>query len=167
MVFLWCDTVIPHYYGWGHTVRLDLTVNTINGASTRTLLTQHIENYFSYIYIDDYDTHYVIGDRVPGVGCMTIGDFEILGDEQLQVTITGQYQAGSSGSWDNLGAGTSTFSPLSNWGADVSPVCSGYDYSPYDAPGWHSFVVYPDLGMLAPPPWTSLYHLCVERPEGP
>lgn len=167
MVIRWCETVIPHYYGWGHTVRLDMTVNAVTGASTRSLLTQRIEDYFSYIYIDDYDTHYAVGDRVPGTNCMTVGDFEIFGDEQLQVTIAGQYQAGSSGSWDNLSAGTSTFSPQNNWGADVSPACSGYDYSPFDAPGWHDFVVYPDLGMLGPPPWTALYHLCVERPEEP
>jgi len=167
MVFRWCETIIPHYYGWGHTVRLDLTVNAVTGANTRTLLTQRIEDYFSYIYIDDYDIHYAMGDSYPGPNCATIGDFEIHGDEQLQVTIAGQYQAGSSGSWENLSAGTSTFSPQSNWGAHVSPVCSGYDYSPFDAPGWHNFVVYPDLGMLAPPPWTALYHLCVERPEGP
>ena len=98
---------------------------------------------------------------------MTVGDFEIFGDEQLQVTIAGQYQAGSAGSWDNLGAGTSTFLPQNDWGADISPDCTGTGYRLYDAPGWHSFAVYPDLGMLAPPPWTALYHLCVERPEEP
>ena len=158
MVIEWCDTLVPHYYGWGHTVRMDLTVNAVTGSNTRPLLTQHIEDYFSYIYIDDHDIHYVIGGRFPGRICMTVGDFEIFGDEQLQVTITGQYQSGNSGSWDNMGAGTSTFSPQSNWGAGVAPVCSG---------GWHDFAVYPDLGMLAPPPWTALYHLCLEMPEGP
>jgi hypothetical protein len=166
MVISWCETVIPHYYGWGHTVRLDMTVNAVSGSGTRTLLTDRVEDYFSYIYIDDYDTHYACGDRVPGRNCRTVGDYEILGDEQLQVTIAGQYQSGNSGGWDNLSAGTSTFSPINNWGADVSPVCSGYDYNLFDAPGgWHDFVVYPDLGMLAPPPWTALYHLCVERVE--
>jgi hypothetical protein len=167
MVIRWCETVIPHYYGWGHTVRLDMTVNALTGSSMRSLLTQRVEDYFSYIYIDDYDTHYPVGDRVPGSNCMIVGDYQILGDEQLQVTIAGQYQAGSTGSWDNLGAGISTFSPQNNWGADVSPVCSGHNYSPFSAPGWHDFVVYPDLGMLAPPPWTALYHLCVERAEEP
>ena len=166
MVIRWCETVIPHYYGWGHTVRLDMTVNALAGSSTRTLLTDRVEDYFSYIYIDDYDTHYAVGDRVPGLNCRTVGDFEILGDEQLQVTIAGQYQSGDSGGWDNLSAGTSTFSPQRDWGADVSPVCSGYDYTLFDAPGgWHDFVVYPDLGMLAPPPWTAIFHLCVERAE--
>ena len=165
MVIRWCETVIPHYYGWGHTVRLDMMVSAIAGTNVRTLLTQHIEDYFSYIYIDDYDDHYAMGDRFPGTNCMTVGDFEILGDEQLQVTIAGQYQSGNSGSWDNLSVGTSVFFPQSNWGADVAPVCSG-DYPLFDAPGgWHDFAVYPDLGMLAPPPWTALYHLCVERTE--
>ncbi len=162
MVFRWCETIVPHYYGYGHTVRLDLIINTISGVSITPVLTQHIEDYFSYIYIDDYDDHYVVGDRVPGRNCMTVGDFEIFGDQRLQVTIAGDYQAGSSGGWDNLGAGASTFYPSEHWSADVSPVCEGYDYHLFDATaGWHDFVVYPGLGMLMPPPWTATYHLCV------
>ena len=167
MVIRWCDTAIPHYYGWGHTVRLDMSVNALSGASMRSLLTQRVEDYFSYIYIDDHDVHYPIGDYISGPNCMVVGEFDILGDEQLQVTIAGQYQAGSAGSWDNLSTGTSTFSPQDDWGGDVSPTCSGYDYhAVLGQSGWHNFVVYPDLGMLAPPPWTALYHLCVERPDG-
>ena len=163
MVIRWCETVVPHYYGWGHTVRMDMTVSAVSGESERSLLTQRIEDYFSYIYIDDYDTHYVVGDRVPGLNCRTIGDFEIFGDEQLRVTIAGQYQSGDSGGWDNLGAGTGTFAPQNHWEADVSPICSGYDYTLFDAhTGWHDFVVHPDLGMLAPPPWTAIFHLCLE-----
>jgi LysM repeat protein len=168
MQIYWCETIVPHYYGWGHTVRMDMTVDAVSGSSTRRLLTQHVEDYFSYIYIDDYDIHYVVGDAYPGRNCTSIGGFEVRGDEQLQVTISGQYQAGSSGSWDDLGAGTSTFHPQNDWGGEVSIACSGYDYNIFDADrGWHDFVVYPDLGMLAPPPWTALYHLCVERPEEP
>jgi hypothetical protein len=167
IVIRWCETAIPHYYGWGHTVRLDLTVNALNGGSTRQLLTRHVEDYFSYIYIDDYDVHYAVGDRVPGATCTVLDGFEIFGDEELQVTIAGEYQAGSAGSWDDLGVGTSTFSPQNDWGADVFPACSGTEFRLSGAGGWHNIVVYPDLGMLAPPPWTMLYNLCVERPEGP
>jgi hypothetical protein len=164
----WCETIVPHYYGWGHTVRMDMTVDAVSGSNTRRLLTQHVEDYFSYIYIDDYDIHYVVGDAYPGRNCASIGGFEVRGDEQLRIAISGQYQAGSSGSWDNLGAGASTFHPQNDWGAEVSTACSGYNYNLFDATqGWHDFVVYPDLGMLAPPPWTALYHLCVERPDEP
>jgi len=158
----WCETIVPHYYGYGHTVRMDLTASTISGASVSTALTRHIEDYFSYIYIDDYDDHYVVGDRVPGRNCMTIGDFQIFGDQLLQVRIAGEYQSGNSGGWDDLGAGTSTFHPTDFWSADVSTVCEGPDYPLFDATsGWHDFAVFPHLAMPSPSLWTATYHLCV------
>ncbi len=161
----WCNTLVPHYYGYGHTVRMDMTLSALSGANARTLLTHHLEDYFSYLYVYSADTHYLIGGGFPGRQCNDIDNFEILGDEQLQVTISGQYQAGSAGSWDNLGSAAQVFSPQGNWGADVVPACSGYDYHVLDAPtGWHNFVIYPEIGMLAPRPWMASYHLCLENP---
>jgi len=167
MVVRWCDTIVPHYYGYGHTVRMDMTLDAITGSTSHRLMSERIEDYFSYIYIYDYDTHYIVGDRFPGPGCITLGDIQIFGDERLQVTFSGQYQAGSSGGWDNLSSGSVTLYPTSNWGADVAPECTGYGYSPFDAGGWHDVVVYPDLGMLMPPPWTALFHLCMESGTEP
>ena len=111
----WCNTSVPHYYGYGHTVRMDMTLSALSGASARTLLTHHLEDYFSYLYVYSADTHYLIGGGFPGRQCNDIDNFDILGDEQLQVTISGQYQAGSAGSWDNLGSAAEVFLPQGNW----------------------------------------------------
>ena len=153
----WCDTIIPHYHGYGHTVRLDLTATAITGSLPRTLLTEHVRDYFSYLYIDDYDTHYAIGDRAPGLSCFRVDTFKIMGDELLQVEIAGEYLAGRrGGSWDNLNAGSQIFLPEDNWGAAVETDCGP---SSFPDRSEHRFLIEPSVGMLVPQPWETNFAL--------
>jgi len=156
----WCTTAIPHYYGYGYNARLDLTASAITGSGTRSLLTHHIDYNFSYHYIYSHDIGYPIGEGI----CINLGTFEILGDEQLQVTIAGEYQAGNAGGWDDLSAGTGIFLPEDNWGAAITTDCSSYDYHFFDTGvGWQHYRVYPNLSMLSPTPWSTNFHLCLEE----
>ncbi|HSR20566.1 MAG TPA: hypothetical protein VLL49_06595 [Anaerolineales bacterium] len=168
MTLHWCNTAVPHYGGWGHTVRMDMELNALSGSTARGLISRRLEEYFSVHDSETQDTHYLIGGATPGRQCTTIGEFEILGDERLQVRISGHYLRGSRGSWDSLGSGTATHSPQDNWGADVAPTCSSPGYRLLSShAGWHDFRVRPNMWWLRRrTPWTATYHLCLESPGG-
>jgi hypothetical protein len=168
MTLHWCNTEVPHYGGFGHTVRMDMELNAISGSTARGLISRRLEDYFSVHDMETQDKHYLIGGATPGRQCTTIGEFEILGDEQLQVRISGHYLRGSRGSWDSLGSGTATHAPRDNWGADVAPTCSSPGYRLLSShAGWHDFRVRPNMWWLRTrTPWTATYHLCLESTGG-
>jgi len=75
----------------------------------------------------------------------------------LRVEISGEYRAGIVGRFDDLNSGSEIFLPEDNWGAAVETDC----LSDFPVQKMHTFWIYPDLGMLSPPPWSSSFGLTI------
>ena len=157
----WCDSYIPHYYGLGSTTRMNLTVEIQRDSQTEVVFDASRSNTltsretFSY----DYNHCYLQGCNFSFTCDENSNIFTILGDENLKITVSGEFRAGSYGDFENLGSASRTFSASQNWGG-LPPSEHSF---PWGFSNNRRLTVVPPLGMLSPPAWWSEFCI-IEMP---
>ena len=149
----WCDSYIPHYYGLGSTTRMHLLVEILRDNQADAIYQSDRSNTLTRreTFAYGYNHCYLRGCNYSFTCVENSAIFPILGDEALKVTVSGEFRAGTSGDFENLGSASQTFLASQNWGA-LPPSEHSFPWGRSNA---RRLTLVPPLGMLAPPSWWS------------
>jgi hypothetical protein len=130
-------------------IEFTLQADAVSGEFRRPLTSWHINQHIDWTSC--YEPRYcqLVFDNYE----YFLPDFDLAGDEALQITITASH-AGSDGG-DLVGVETYTY--LDDWGAGPSGPTRSCDYLGYDPnPGLHNWL----MGYSEGRPWYIRFHIC-------